>query len=117
MSGAAMVQWNHACFGILRVSKRTGSNPVHGLRVDSSTVAYGVVAYLRIFFGNTKSYDVRKLYNTFLLYVDSKNEQQRKLYNTFLLYYVDSKNEQQIFVYLTPTQRPGSEHFQDPQDQ
>ncbi|MPC92039.1 putative peptidase C1-like protein F26E4.3 [Portunus trituberculatus] len=24
---AAVVQWNHACFG---VSKRTGSNPVHG---------------------------------------------------------------------------------------
>ncbi|MPC78286.1 hypothetical protein E2C01_072770 [Portunus trituberculatus] len=29
-----MVQWNHACFGILEVSKRTGSNPVHGLSVD-----------------------------------------------------------------------------------
>ncbi|MPC21425.1 hypothetical protein E2C01_014411 [Portunus trituberculatus] len=30
---AAVVQWNHACFGILEVSKRTGSNPVHGLSV------------------------------------------------------------------------------------
>ncbi|MPC44434.1 Solute carrier family 22 member 20 [Portunus trituberculatus] len=26
-------KWNHACFGILEVSKRTGSNPVHGLSV------------------------------------------------------------------------------------
>ncbi|MPC46104.1 hypothetical protein E2C01_039813 [Portunus trituberculatus] len=31
---SAVVQWNHACFGILEVSKRTGSNPVHGLSVD-----------------------------------------------------------------------------------
>ncbi|MPC90986.1 hypothetical protein E2C01_085994 [Portunus trituberculatus] len=30
---SAVVQWNHACFGILEVSKRTGSNPVHGLSV------------------------------------------------------------------------------------
>ncbi|MPC40970.1 hypothetical protein E2C01_034549 [Portunus trituberculatus] len=30
MSGAAVVQWNHACFGVRGVSKRTGSNPVHG---------------------------------------------------------------------------------------
>ncbi|MPC60247.1 hypothetical protein E2C01_054286 [Portunus trituberculatus] len=29
--GAAVVQWNHACFGVQGVSKRTGSNPVHGL--------------------------------------------------------------------------------------
>ncbi|MPC36255.1 hypothetical protein E2C01_029707 [Portunus trituberculatus] len=28
--GAAMVQWNHACFGVRVVSKHTGSNPVHG---------------------------------------------------------------------------------------
>ncbi|MPC11646.1 hypothetical protein E2C01_004317 [Portunus trituberculatus] len=28
--GAAVVQWNHACFGIRGISKRTGSNPVHG---------------------------------------------------------------------------------------
>ncbi|MPD00873.1 hypothetical protein E2C01_096379 [Portunus trituberculatus] len=25
-----MVQWNHACFGVRGVSKRTGSNSVHG---------------------------------------------------------------------------------------
>ncbi|MPC79564.1 hypothetical protein E2C01_074096 [Portunus trituberculatus] len=31
--GAAVVQWTHACFGILEVSKCTGSNPVHGLSV------------------------------------------------------------------------------------
>ncbi|MPC60158.1 hypothetical protein E2C01_054196 [Portunus trituberculatus] len=30
MYEAAVVQWNHACFGVRRVSKRTGSNPVHG---------------------------------------------------------------------------------------
>ncbi|MPC29058.1 Glutamate receptor 2 [Portunus trituberculatus] len=30
---AAVVQWNHACFGVRNVSKRTGSNPVHGLSV------------------------------------------------------------------------------------
>ncbi|MPC37487.1 hypothetical protein E2C01_030967 [Portunus trituberculatus] len=27
---AAMIQWNHACFGVQGVSKRTGSNPVQG---------------------------------------------------------------------------------------
>ncbi|MPD02919.1 hypothetical protein E2C01_098528 [Portunus trituberculatus] len=27
---AAVVQWNHACFGVREISKRTGSNPVHG---------------------------------------------------------------------------------------
>ncbi|MPC30058.1 hypothetical protein E2C01_023314 [Portunus trituberculatus] len=26
----AVVQWNHACFGVRGVSKRTGLNPVHG---------------------------------------------------------------------------------------
>ncbi|MPC10235.1 hypothetical protein E2C01_002868 [Portunus trituberculatus] len=26
----AVVQWNHACFAVRGVSKRTGSNPVHG---------------------------------------------------------------------------------------
>ncbi|MPC42798.1 hypothetical protein E2C01_036429 [Portunus trituberculatus] len=26
----AVVQWNHARFGVREVSKRTGSNPVHG---------------------------------------------------------------------------------------
>ncbi|MPC27329.1 hypothetical protein E2C01_020501 [Portunus trituberculatus] len=26
----ALVQWNHACFGVRGVSKHTGSNPVHG---------------------------------------------------------------------------------------
>ncbi|MPC62978.1 hypothetical protein E2C01_057070 [Portunus trituberculatus] len=31
--GAAVVQWNHACFGVRGVSKRTGSNPAHGLSV------------------------------------------------------------------------------------
>ncbi|MPC31021.1 hypothetical protein E2C01_024295 [Portunus trituberculatus] len=25
------MQWNHACFGVRGVSKRTGLNPVHGL--------------------------------------------------------------------------------------
>ncbi|MPC57463.1 hypothetical protein E2C01_051443 [Portunus trituberculatus] len=28
--GAVVVQWNHACFGVRGVSKRTGSNPVYG---------------------------------------------------------------------------------------
>ncbi|MPC88892.1 hypothetical protein E2C01_083816 [Portunus trituberculatus] len=28
--GAAVVQWNHARFGVRGISKRTGSNPVHG---------------------------------------------------------------------------------------
>ncbi|MPC74514.1 hypothetical protein E2C01_068874 [Portunus trituberculatus] len=27
---AAVVQWNHACFRVRGVSKRTGSNPAHG---------------------------------------------------------------------------------------
>ncbi|MPC07782.1 hypothetical protein E2C01_000349 [Portunus trituberculatus] len=31
--GAAVVHWNHAYFGVRGVSKRTGSNPVHGLSV------------------------------------------------------------------------------------
>ncbi|MPC92543.1 hypothetical protein E2C01_087636 [Portunus trituberculatus] len=31
---AAVVQWNHACFGVREVSKRTGSNPVHGPSVS-----------------------------------------------------------------------------------
>ncbi|MPC88102.1 hypothetical protein E2C01_082994 [Portunus trituberculatus] len=31
---AAVVQWNHACFGVRGISKRTGSNPVHGPSVD-----------------------------------------------------------------------------------
>ncbi|MPC77398.1 hypothetical protein E2C01_071850 [Portunus trituberculatus] len=26
----AVVQWNHACYMVRGVSKRTGSNPVHG---------------------------------------------------------------------------------------
>ncbi|MPC67105.1 hypothetical protein E2C01_061270 [Portunus trituberculatus] len=26
---AAVVQWNHAYFGVRGVSKRTGSNPIH----------------------------------------------------------------------------------------
>ncbi|MPC26242.1 hypothetical protein E2C01_019378 [Portunus trituberculatus] len=30
---SAVVQWNHACFGVRWVSKRTDSNPVHGLSV------------------------------------------------------------------------------------
>ncbi|MPC56713.1 Venom serine protease Bi-VSP [Portunus trituberculatus] len=29
MKSAAVVQWNHACFGVRGISKRTGSNPVH----------------------------------------------------------------------------------------
>ncbi|MPC61906.1 hypothetical protein E2C01_055983 [Portunus trituberculatus] len=32
-----LLQWNHACFGIRRVSKRTGSNPVHGPSVGSAS--------------------------------------------------------------------------------
>ncbi|MPC37629.1 hypothetical protein E2C01_031118 [Portunus trituberculatus] len=32
-NGAAVVQWNHARFGVRGVSKRTGSNPVHDLSV------------------------------------------------------------------------------------
>ncbi|MPC63385.1 hypothetical protein E2C01_057483 [Portunus trituberculatus] len=45
--GAAVVQWNHACFGVREVFKRTGLNPVHGPSVgwDSSfgaTVSYRV---------------------------------------------------------------------------
>ncbi|MPC47093.1 hypothetical protein E2C01_040828 [Portunus trituberculatus] len=35
--GFAMVQWNHACFGVRGTSKRTGSNPVHGPSVDLSS--------------------------------------------------------------------------------
>ncbi|MPC23235.1 hypothetical protein E2C01_016274 [Portunus trituberculatus] len=35
---AAMVQWNHACFGVRGVSKCTGSNPVHGLSVDLTAI-------------------------------------------------------------------------------
>ncbi|MPC16909.1 hypothetical protein E2C01_009747 [Portunus trituberculatus] len=31
-----MVQWNHACFGVQGVSKRTGSNPVHGPSVAAA---------------------------------------------------------------------------------
>ncbi|MPC19101.1 hypothetical protein E2C01_012009 [Portunus trituberculatus] len=30
-TGAAVVQWNHVCFGVREVSKRMGLNPVHGL--------------------------------------------------------------------------------------
>ncbi|MPC31579.1 hypothetical protein E2C01_024875 [Portunus trituberculatus] len=30
MIKAAVVQWNHACFGVRGISKCTGSNPVHG---------------------------------------------------------------------------------------
>ncbi|MPD02866.1 hypothetical protein E2C01_098472 [Portunus trituberculatus] len=33
LNSAAVVQWNHACFGVRGVSKRTGSNPIHGLSV------------------------------------------------------------------------------------
>ncbi|MPC72373.1 hypothetical protein E2C01_066677 [Portunus trituberculatus] len=32
-NGAAVVQWYHPHFGVRGVSKRTGSNPVHGLSV------------------------------------------------------------------------------------
>ncbi|MPC15718.1 hypothetical protein E2C01_008516 [Portunus trituberculatus] len=32
-AGTAMVQWNHVCFGVRGVSKRTSSNPLHGLSV------------------------------------------------------------------------------------
>ncbi|MPC64132.1 hypothetical protein E2C01_058244 [Portunus trituberculatus] len=33
LKGTAVVQWNHACFGVRGVSKRMDSNPVHGLSV------------------------------------------------------------------------------------
>ncbi|MPC29708.1 Dopamine D2-like receptor [Portunus trituberculatus] len=33
--GSAVVQWNHACFGVRGVSKRTGSNSVHGPSIQS----------------------------------------------------------------------------------
>ncbi|MPC09443.1 hypothetical protein E2C01_002055 [Portunus trituberculatus] len=35
---SARQQWNHACFGVRGVSKRTGSNPVHGPSADTSPV-------------------------------------------------------------------------------
>ncbi|MPC07788.1 hypothetical protein E2C01_000355 [Portunus trituberculatus] len=38
LAGAAVVQWNHACFGVRGVSKRTSSNPVHGPSVDVALV-------------------------------------------------------------------------------
>ncbi|MPC95645.1 hypothetical protein E2C01_090864 [Portunus trituberculatus] len=39
-----MVQWNHACFGVRGVSKRTGSNPVHGPRLGFLTRGNGFLA-------------------------------------------------------------------------
>ncbi|MPC69075.1 hypothetical protein E2C01_063290 [Portunus trituberculatus] len=33
---SAVVQWNHACFGVRGVSKRTGSNPFHGPSLGNS---------------------------------------------------------------------------------
>ncbi|MPC56638.1 hypothetical protein E2C01_050603 [Portunus trituberculatus] len=38
---AAVVQGNHACFGIRWISKRTGSNPVHGPSVGLGFLARG----------------------------------------------------------------------------
>ncbi|MPC13338.1 Solute carrier family 22 member 6 [Portunus trituberculatus] len=38
-SGAAVVQWNYACFGVRGVSKRTGSNPVYDLPALILTLA------------------------------------------------------------------------------
>ncbi|MPC77122.1 hypothetical protein E2C01_071567 [Portunus trituberculatus] len=35
--GAGAVQWNHACFGVRGVFKRTGSNPFHGLSVGRAS--------------------------------------------------------------------------------
>ncbi|MPC72432.1 hypothetical protein E2C01_066736 [Portunus trituberculatus] len=43
-SGAAMVQWNHACFGVRGVSKRTGSNPVHSPSVDWASSLWATVS-------------------------------------------------------------------------
>ncbi|MPC30514.1 hypothetical protein E2C01_023781 [Portunus trituberculatus] len=42
--GAAVVQWNHACFGIRGVSKRTGSNPVHGQSVGWASLLGATVS-------------------------------------------------------------------------
>ncbi|MPC52756.1 hypothetical protein E2C01_046632 [Portunus trituberculatus] len=39
MKQFAVVQWNHACFGVRGVSKRTGSNPVHGPSVGPDHTA------------------------------------------------------------------------------
>ncbi|MPC52178.1 Lon protease, mitochondrial [Portunus trituberculatus] len=43
--GAAVVQWNHACFGVLEVSKRTGLNPVHCLGERAGGGAEGPVMH------------------------------------------------------------------------
>ncbi|MPD01197.1 hypothetical protein E2C01_096715 [Portunus trituberculatus] len=46
-SRAAVVQWNHACFGVREVSKRTGSNLIHGPSVGwppSLTRGNGILA-------------------------------------------------------------------------
>ncbi|MPD02515.1 hypothetical protein E2C01_098104 [Portunus trituberculatus] len=40
------VQWNHACFGVREVSKRTGSNPVHGLSVGWASLLGATMAEL-----------------------------------------------------------------------
>ncbi|MPC74721.1 hypothetical protein E2C01_069095 [Portunus trituberculatus] len=55
--GAAVVQWNHVCFGVRVVSKRTGSNPVHGPSVGWDFSLGAKVSY-RVDFeigGTTKS--------------------------------------------------------------
>ncbi|MPC53318.1 hypothetical protein E2C01_047207 [Portunus trituberculatus] len=44
-NGAAVVQWNHARFGVQGVSKRTGSNPVQGPSVGWSSSFGETVSY------------------------------------------------------------------------
>ncbi|MPC38625.1 hypothetical protein E2C01_032136 [Portunus trituberculatus] len=43
-AGAAVVQWNHACFGVRGVSKRTGSNSVHGPSIQERDVPRHFIA-------------------------------------------------------------------------
>ncbi|MPC92926.1 hypothetical protein E2C01_088039 [Portunus trituberculatus] len=42
---AAVVQWNHARFGVQGVSKRTGSNPVHGPSVGWASSLEATVSW------------------------------------------------------------------------
>ncbi|MPC53613.1 hypothetical protein E2C01_047514 [Portunus trituberculatus] len=41
----AVVQWNHACFGVRGVSKDTGSNPVHGPSVGWASSLAATVSW------------------------------------------------------------------------
>ncbi|MPC44439.1 hypothetical protein E2C01_038112 [Portunus trituberculatus] len=46
-----MVQRNHACFGVRGVSKRTGSNPVHGPSVELCELVLVFAVFFFIFPG------------------------------------------------------------------